>query len=232
LSLTLLAFASGCGGSSTAPKVAHVKAGDMPVGGEWTGVYYSQLQGYLHLMNEGNSIQGRWRITAGEKFGEMAGEVTGDVFRYEWTERTIGMVGPLLRAAAGATSLHDSEGRRGARDRWRARPRSGRDRRALEGREADEPGADFKKVTPDETEDRPTPAAETGTMAARRKRARATRKAEMRRKTKVLSLDAWRSSARDSVSRTTDFRARRAGPHRGVAARARRAESRAFAGVG
>ena len=31
---------------------------------------------------------------AAEEARSMAGEVTGDVFRYEWTERTIGMVGP------------------------------------------------------------------------------------------------------------------------------------------
>jgi len=158
LSLTLLAFTSGCGGSSTAPKVAHVKAGDMPVGGEWTGVYYSQLQGYLHLMNEGNSIQGRWRITAGEKFGEMAGEVTGDVFRYEWTERTIGMVGPTAsRSGRGYfryTIPKEGEAHEIAGERGPGQDETGEPWKAVKQMNQ---VPDFKKVTPDETEDRPTP---------------------------------------------------------------------------
>jgi hypothetical protein len=156
LSLSLLAFASGCGGSSSGPKLAHIKPGDMPVGGEWRGVYYSQLQGYLHLMNEGNTVQGRWRITAGEKFGEMAGEVTGDVFRYEWTERTIGMVGPTASSTGKGYfrytipkegEAHEIVGERGkgqdeAGDPWKAVKQFNM-------------APDFKKVTPDETEDRP-----------------------------------------------------------------------------
>jgi hypothetical protein len=86
--------ATACGGSSTAPKLATVKAGDMPEGGDWSGVYYSPLYGYLHLVSEGENINGRWRTASGEKWGEMHGSATGNVFRFEWTEKTIGMVGP------------------------------------------------------------------------------------------------------------------------------------------
>ncbi len=86
-------------GPKEGPKVAAVKAGDMPVGGDWTGVYFSKTYGYLHLVKEGDTISGKWRVTAGDKWGEMSGKVTGNLFKYEWKEHTIGMVG----AAAGSS---------------------------------------------------------------------------------------------------------------------------------
>jgi hypothetical protein len=70
------------------------KAGDMPEGGEWTGVWFSPTYGNLHLVKEGGSISGKWRTAAGDKWGEMHGEATGNVFRFEWKETKIGMVGP------------------------------------------------------------------------------------------------------------------------------------------
>jgi hypothetical protein len=156
LCLGLLAFASGCGGSSTAPKVANAKAGDMPVGGEWMGVYYSQLQGYLHIQNEGNSAQGRWRITAGEKFGELAGEVTGDILRYEWTERTIGMVGPTAsRTGRGYfryTIPKEGEAHELVGERGPGQDETGEPWKAVKQMNQ---RPDFAKVTPDEFEDRP-----------------------------------------------------------------------------
>lgn len=83
----------GCGGSSNAPKLAHVKPGDMPANGDWSGVYYSVLYGYLHLVAQGDTASGGWRTTAGDAWGEMSGKVQGDIFRFEWRERKIGMVG-------------------------------------------------------------------------------------------------------------------------------------------
>jgi hypothetical protein len=154
--VSLAAFATGCGASSNAPKLAHVKPGDMPEGGDWMGVYYSQLHGYLHIQKEGDNAVGRWRITSGEKFGEMSGEVTGDVFRYEWTERTIGMVGPQASLTGKGYfrytipkdgEAHEIVGERGQKqdetgDPWKAVKQTGQ-------------MPDFKKVTPDEFEDRP-----------------------------------------------------------------------------
>ncbi len=84
---------AGCQGGSGAPKLAHVKPGDLPEGGDWSGVYYSQLYGYLHLVSQGDSASGAWRTTAGDAWGEMSGRIIGDVFRFEWRERKIGMVG-------------------------------------------------------------------------------------------------------------------------------------------
>ena len=82
-----------CAGGSSGPKLAQVKPGDLPEGGDWEGVYYSQLYGYLHLTKQGSTATGAWRTTAGDAYGEMSGTVTGDVFRFEWHERKIGMVG-------------------------------------------------------------------------------------------------------------------------------------------
>ncbi len=88
-----LALTVGCGGSGKDPNHANVKAGALPAGGEWQGVYYSQLYGYLHLVADGNSGNGAWRTTAGDSFGEMHGEIDGDLMKYTWTERRIGAVG-------------------------------------------------------------------------------------------------------------------------------------------
>jgi hypothetical protein len=74
--------------------MANVKAGEMPEGATWTGVYYSQTYGNLHLIEEGGSVSGKWRTTNGDAWGELAGEADGDLLRYEWIEHKIGMVGP------------------------------------------------------------------------------------------------------------------------------------------
>jgi hypothetical protein len=83
-----------CSGDQKRPGTANVQAGDMPEGSKWTGVYYSQTYGHLHLIEEGDTVSGRWRTTNGDAWGELAGEVNGDLLRYEWTEHKIGMVGP------------------------------------------------------------------------------------------------------------------------------------------
>ncbi len=97
LPLALLSLAtvnSACGGSKQGTKYATVAPGDMPVGGDWTGVYYSQTYGYLHIIKEGDTISGKWRTTAGDTWGEMSGKATGDLYKFEWKEHKIGMVGP------------------------------------------------------------------------------------------------------------------------------------------
>ncbi|RYZ06027.1 MAG: hypothetical protein EOO73_17935 [Myxococcales bacterium] len=91
----VLAIASslvGCGGNSEV-KHANVKPGALPEGGEWNGVYYSTTFGYLHLVSDNKSANGAWRTTAGDAWGEMSGEVDGDLLRFQWTERKIGAIG-------------------------------------------------------------------------------------------------------------------------------------------
>ena len=87
-----LAFtATACGGDN-GPKTANVKAGTMPEGGEWQGVYYSQHYGHLHLLADGDSVSGAWKTPMG-LFGELHGKTEGNLLRYEWKERRIGAVG-------------------------------------------------------------------------------------------------------------------------------------------
>jgi hypothetical protein len=95
LCLSLLATGALVGCSKPPPPTtANVKAGDLASAGDWSGVFYSPLYGHLHLVKEGNSVSGRWRTSGGDKWGELHGEVTGDLLKYKWVEHKIGMVGP------------------------------------------------------------------------------------------------------------------------------------------
>ncbi len=82
----------GCsGGGAKAPVI---KAGEMPEGAVWKGVYYSQIYGNLHLVEDGGEIKGAWRTVAGDSWGELTGKAEGNLLRFEWVEHRIGMVGP------------------------------------------------------------------------------------------------------------------------------------------
>jgi hypothetical protein len=85
---------AGCAGGQGEGKTADVQPGDMPSGGEWTGVYFSELYGYLHLVQDGNSISGKWLRPHKDRWGEVAGTVTGDLMKFEWKEHTFGLVSP------------------------------------------------------------------------------------------------------------------------------------------
>ena len=99
LTAALLGAALSVGGLETGckpppPTTAAVKAGDMPAGGDWSGVFYSPLFGHLHLVQQGNVVSGKWRTVAGDKWGELHGEASGDLLKYKWVEHRIGMIGP------------------------------------------------------------------------------------------------------------------------------------------
>lgn len=89
--LTALTLAA-CGPSSDV-KHAQIKAGEMPAGADWKGVYYSPVYGYLHVVTDGKTVQGAWRTGGGDAYGELQGEIDGDILRYTWTQHKIGMVG-------------------------------------------------------------------------------------------------------------------------------------------
>jgi hypothetical protein len=74
--------------------ISDVQPGPLPEGGDWQGVFYNQRYGFLHITTSGNAVDGAWRNTAGDKWGEMHGEIEGDLLRYSWTEYKIGVVGP------------------------------------------------------------------------------------------------------------------------------------------
>jgi hypothetical protein len=85
---------AGCAGGSGSGKTAEVTPGDMPSDASWTGVYFSELYGYLHLVQDGNAVAGKWIRPHKDRWGELKGEATGDVIHFEWEEHTIGLVGP------------------------------------------------------------------------------------------------------------------------------------------
>lgn len=85
---------TGCSGGSGSGKTADVTPGDMPSGASWTGVYFSELYGYLHIVQDGNAIEGKWLRPHKDRWGQLKGEATGDVIHFEWEEHTIGLVGP------------------------------------------------------------------------------------------------------------------------------------------
>lgn len=91
--LALFSAPLGCSDAPTA-KTATVTPGDMPSGAQWDGVYYSELYGFLHLVQSGTSMKGKWERTHKDKWGELKGTVTGDVLHFEWNEYTRGLVGP------------------------------------------------------------------------------------------------------------------------------------------
>jgi hypothetical protein len=92
LALPLAASVGACSGGKSA-KTAEIKAGELPAGGDWTGVYYSQVEGHLHLIAESASVSGAWRTVAGDTWGEMSGKLDGNLMKFEWTTHKIGLVG-------------------------------------------------------------------------------------------------------------------------------------------
>src|SRR5262245_25205942 len=92
LCLTPLSVAACSGGSSA--RSAKVQPGDMPDGAEWTGVYYSELYGFLHVIQQGNTVSGKWLRPVKDRWGELHGEATGDIIRFSWKEHKVGVVGP------------------------------------------------------------------------------------------------------------------------------------------
>jgi hypothetical protein len=89
-----LVFATaGCAKQGTSVERANVVQHEMPEGGDFTGVYYDSYFGNLHLVREGDSVTGRWRTDNGDAWGELQGDIKGDILRFEWTEHKIGMVG-------------------------------------------------------------------------------------------------------------------------------------------
>ena len=81
-----------CGPSSDV-KHAELHAGAMPAGGEWQGVYYNKSNGHLHLVVEGDNVQGAWRSGGGDAWGQLDGKLEGNILRYSWTLHKIGGVG-------------------------------------------------------------------------------------------------------------------------------------------
>lgn len=110
-SLLVVPLTTSCGkDGSGAPKVAKVTAGEMPLDGEWTGVYYDPYYGNLHLIREGDMVTGKWRKDAGDSWGELSGTIDENLLRYEWREHKIGMVGASADTGGKGYFLYKSSG--------------------------------------------------------------------------------------------------------------------------
>jgi hypothetical protein len=77
-----------CSGPQT--RGPNIKAGDMPAGEEWRGVYFNEIFGMLHLDEQGDNIVGAWRRKDGSKWGELNGTKQGNLLHYSWSEYTVG----------------------------------------------------------------------------------------------------------------------------------------------
>ena len=86
---TLVACGEGGGAKS-----AITKAGDMPDGESWNGVYYHQVFGYLHLVDNSTTVVGKWKRSDQSRWGELSGTRVGNLLHYTWKEHTYGLVGP------------------------------------------------------------------------------------------------------------------------------------------
>lgn len=64
--------------------VPEIKAGNMPDGGNFSGVYFSQQYGTMNLVQNGNAVVGEY--SSDMRSGKIQGEVQGDLLRFEWTE--------------------------------------------------------------------------------------------------------------------------------------------------
>jgi hypothetical protein len=84
---------AGCGGGG-APKFGNIKAGELPAGESWAGVYYNPVYGYLHMVDQGENVVGRWKRTDSSHWGELSGTAEGNVMHFTWKEHQYGAVGP------------------------------------------------------------------------------------------------------------------------------------------
>jgi hypothetical protein len=101
VAISILSFGlstTACGGSPPA-RTAKIRGGEMPEGESWNGVYFHPLYGYLHVAEDGTNLVGRWRRADGSAWGELSGTRDGNLFRYEWQEHKIGLVGPAATSA-------------------------------------------------------------------------------------------------------------------------------------
>lgn len=92
LALALSGSVTACNTTEGA-KSATVKAGEMPEGETFTGVYFHPVYGYLHLVEDGGNIFGKWKRADQSHWGEMQGTKTGNLVHFTWKEHKIGLVG-------------------------------------------------------------------------------------------------------------------------------------------
>src|ERR1700744_2686739 len=81
-------------GPGEPPKFGNIKAGEMPQGESWVGVYYNPVYGYLHVVEGDGNVTGRWKRTDSSHWGELSGTTEGNVMHFTWKEHQYGAIGP------------------------------------------------------------------------------------------------------------------------------------------
>jgi hypothetical protein len=84
--LPLLALVLACGGGSS-----NIRAGNMPEGGTYHGVWQSPQYGNMHLCQSGSQVVGDYEKD--ERHGRIQGTLQGDLLRFQWEERREMVVG-------------------------------------------------------------------------------------------------------------------------------------------
>ncbi len=94
MALTVLWMGLALGACGASAAKFPVTVSQMPSGQTWDGVYYNPVYGYLHMVEQGGNIVGRWKRTDSSHWGELSGTVEGNVLRFTWKEHGIGTIGP------------------------------------------------------------------------------------------------------------------------------------------
>lgn len=93
--LAAISVLPACAGSTGGgPQVAKVTPGTLPTGETFKGVWYNRVFGDLHLVPEGNHVNGKYKSPQSGVWGKVTGTITGDVIKFEWVEHKTGAIGP------------------------------------------------------------------------------------------------------------------------------------------
>ena len=98
------------------PKFAERQGGRAAGRRVWPGVYYNPVYGYLHMVQQGDNVVGRWKRTDASHWGELSGTAEGNVMHFTWTEHQYGAIGPSADIkGTGVVRLQEGRGRARAR---------------------------------------------------------------------------------------------------------------------
>ena len=93
-------LAPGCGVPAE-PRPYEFASNHMPDGATWDGVYHGSGVGQLHLVTHGSTVQGAWRTVSENAYGELTGEVRGNLLSYRWVERDLPRAGGAVHTGTG-----------------------------------------------------------------------------------------------------------------------------------
>jgi hypothetical protein len=125
-------------GTPSVTAASQPKAGRMPGGAHWRGVYQGPYHIVLNIWTQGNRASGNWRAI-GDREGVFSGTVRGNLLVLDWSERELRgkdtWAGRGYFVYSGGKQGHPDqiygewgEGRRGRANSWWALKRAGEPR--------------------------------------------------------------------------------------------------------